>query len=63
MKIAVQTDWPILGICRGLQVMNVALGGSLYTDISDQLPGALRHDCYPGFERDYLAHFRCHFSG
>jgi len=47
---------PMLGICRGLQVMNVALGGNLYTDISDQLPGALKHPCYPDYPRDYLAH-------
>jgi len=47
---------PLFGICRGLQVINVALGGTLYTDISDQLPGALKHPCYPEFARDYLAH-------
>ncbi len=47
---------PFLGICRGLQVINVALGGSLYEDLLDQLPGALRHDCSPGHERDFLAH-------
>ena len=34
---------PFLGICRGFQVMNVALGGTLYTHIQDQLPGALEH--------------------
>ena len=47
---------PLLGICRGLQVINVALGGTLYTDITDQLPGALKHPCYPDYARDYLAH-------
>lgn len=47
---------PLLGICRGMQVINVALGGTLYTDITDQLPGALRHSCYPSYPRDYLAH-------
>ena len=31
---------PILGICRGIQVMNVALGGTLYTDIAGLKPGA-----------------------
>ena len=34
---------PVLGICRGLQIINVAFGGSLYQDIATQLPGALRH--------------------
>ena len=33
---------PFLGICRGLQVINIALGGSLYEDILDQKPGSLR---------------------
>lgn len=47
---------PILGICRGLQVINVALGGSLYEDILEQHPGALNHRYYPDWPRDHLAH-------
>jgi putative glutamine amidotransferase len=47
---------PFLGICRGLQVANVALGGTLYTHIADQFPGALRHDWYPDIPRTHLAH-------
>lgn len=35
---------PILGICRGMQVLNVARGGSLYQHIPAQLPGALDHN-------------------
>jgi len=34
---------PFLGICRGFQVINVALGGTLYEDILDQHPGGLDH--------------------
>jgi len=34
---------PILGICRGVQLLNVALGGTLYQDIPAELPGALDH--------------------
>mgnify|MGYP002778543790 CR=1 FL=1 len=34
---------PVLGVCRGLQVLNVAFGGTLYQDIGTQKPGALRH--------------------
>lgn len=40
---ALHEDIPTLGICRGTQVINVALGGSLYQDLNDQYPGSLRH--------------------
>lgn len=46
---------PFLGICRGCQVINVALGGTLYTHIPDQLPNALDHS-YPGNMRTMLVH-------
>jgi putative glutamine amidotransferase len=52
----VEQKRPFLGICRGIQVVNVALGGTLYTDIANQHAGALRHDWYPQIPRDYLAH-------
>jgi putative glutamine amidotransferase len=49
---------PLLGLCRGLQVINVAAGGSLYQDLEAQYEGAIRHDYFPtyGFTRDHLAH-------
>jgi putative glutamine amidotransferase len=53
---AARDGLPFLGICRGIQTINVALGGKLYTDISDQHPGALRHDMMPGFPRSFIAH-------
>lgn len=56
VRRAVEHNVPFLGICRGIQVINVALGGKLYTHIEDQLPGALKHDYFPGWERNYLAH-------
>ncbi|MBX7231478.1 MAG: type 1 glutamine amidotransferase [Bdellovibrionales bacterium] len=34
---------PILGVCRGLQILNVAFGGSLYQDIETQIPQSLVH--------------------
>jgi len=34
---------PVLGICRGAQLMNVALGGTLFQDIATQCPQAIRH--------------------
>lgn len=53
---AAQAGLPFLGICRGIQVINVALGGTLYTDIADQFSKEIRHDCYPGWPRDFPAH-------
>ncbi|HEX6316557.1 MAG TPA: gamma-glutamyl-gamma-aminobutyrate hydrolase family protein [Gemmatimonadaceae bacterium] len=49
---------PLLGLCRGLQVINVAQGGTLFQDIEAQLEGSIRHDYFPtyGFERDHLSH-------
>ena len=35
---------PILGICRGLQILNVALGGTLYQDLQTQCEGVFLHD-------------------
>ena len=55
MRSAVDEGKPVLGICRGAQVMNVALGGTLYTHIPDQLKGALDHD-YPGNLRKTIVH-------
>jgi putative glutamine amidotransferase len=49
---ALNSDLPILGVCRGMQVVNVALGGSLYVDLktsgfndhSTPVQGGLKHD-------------------
>ncbi len=56
LDILMQEEKPFLGICRGFQVINVGLGGSLFTHIEDQMPGALKHDYYPDFPRTHLAH-------
>jgi putative glutamine amidotransferase len=55
VQAAVSDGKPFLGICRGCQVVNVALGGTLYTHIPDQLPNALDHS-YPGNMRTVLVH-------
>jgi len=40
---AVAEGKPVLGICRGIQLLNVALGGTLYQDIGAEIAGALNH--------------------
>lgn len=44
LRQSVEHEKPFLAICRGLQVMNVALGGTLYTHIPDQVPNSLKHN-------------------
>lgn len=43
IKRAVERKMPLFGVCRGMQVINVALGGTLWQDIPSQVPGALNH--------------------
>jgi putative glutamine amidotransferase len=45
---------PVLGICRGIQLINVALGGTLYQDLPSERPGSLDHD--PPTARDARSH-------
>ncbi|MBE3558274.1 MAG: type 1 glutamine amidotransferase [Ktedonobacteraceae bacterium] len=42
-KWAFKNDIPTLGICRGMQLLNVALGGKLYQDLSAEQAASLRH--------------------
>ncbi|MGM0713063.1 gamma-glutamyl-gamma-aminobutyrate hydrolase family protein [Brevibacillus parabrevis] len=43
IKLALELKKPILGICRGMQILNVACGGTLIQDIPSQVPGAFQH--------------------
>jgi putative glutamine amidotransferase len=53
----VNEDKPVFAICRGIQVLNVALGGSLVQHIPTQVDGALQHTFEPTqVARDHIAH-------
>ncbi len=43
IKRMLRTEKPMLAICRGIQIMNVAFGGTLYQDVSLHGPGTMRH--------------------
>ena len=54
-KLAADRQIPILGICRGIQTMNAALGGTLLQDIHVQMEGTrIKHD--QNLERSYASH-------
>jgi putative glutamine amidotransferase len=54
VRQAIASGTPLLAICRGVQVLNVAGGGSLVQDIPTEVPGALEHQVkHP---RNALAH-------
>ncbi|MGQ9492995.1 MAG: gamma-glutamyl-gamma-aminobutyrate hydrolase family protein [Anaerolineae bacterium] len=56
VRRAVEDDLPLLAICRGIQMLNVALGGTLYQDIPSQISHALCHNFHPDHPRNYLGH-------
>ncbi len=56
VRQVVEQNKPLLTVCRGTQVLNVACGGTLYVDIASQLPSAQKHDWWPTYRRNKLVH-------
>ena len=50
-RIALASDKPILGICRGIQLINVLLGGTLYQDLDSEHPSSVEHHMLPPYNR------------
>lgn len=44
MRWSVEDDRPILGVCRGMELLNIVRGGDLYQDIPSMLPDATDHN-------------------
>ena len=54
---AVERGMPVLGVCRGVQMINVACGGTLTQDLHSERPELVKHDYFPpSFERFRISH-------
>ena len=49
LRAALENDKSVLGICRGIQFINAALGGTLYQDIPTQHPSEVEHHQHPPY--------------
>jgi putative glutamine amidotransferase len=59
LRHALGRNLPVFAVCRGIQILNVTCGGTLYQDIAGQVPAALKHDHFPTPDnpsRKFLAH-------
>ena len=56
MKMALAAHKPVLAVCRGMQLLNVVRGGSLYQDIAEEVPGAQNHDAHHKDQQGPLVH-------
>ena len=51
IELALQADKPVFGICRGLQILNVVLGGTLYQDLKTQTGTEITHSMDKPYDR------------
>ena len=51
LRMALERDMPVLGICRGIQFINACLGGSLWQDIPTQHPSETEHHQAPPYDK------------
>lgn len=51
LRMAEERDLPLLGICRGLQIMNAVYGGSLYQDLPTEYESSVEHEMKPPYNR------------
>lgn len=59
VRWALEDHKPILAVCRGIQLINVAAGGTLYQDLAHEYPDAIKHDYFPfqgRYARNLLVH-------
>lgn len=47
----IELDKPVLGICRGIQILNTVLGGTLYEDLPSEHPSGTEHHMSPPYDR------------
>jgi putative glutamine amidotransferase len=47
VRWAMEEQKPVLAVCRGVQVLNVASGGTLYQDLAEWCDAAIKHDYWP----------------
>lgn len=50
LRLALKQDKPVLGICRGIQLINAALGGDLYQDLPTEHPSEIEHHQAPPYD-------------
>ena len=56
LKRAFETNTPVLGICRGMQVMNIFMGGTLFQDVATEFSSEIKHDYDTETPRDKTVH-------